>query len=879
MPELPTGTVTFLFTDIEGSTRLLQELGEGYRRIQDRHAEIMRAAFVNGHEIRTEGDSFFVVFRSPVDAARAAVEAQRALSSEDWPHGAPLRVRMGMHTGEGVLGGDDYLGIDVNRAARIAAAGHGGQVLISDATRGLVEHSLPEGVALRDLGLHRLKDIGHPERMHDLVIDGLAADFPPIRTLDVRPTNLPPLRTSFVGRERELAEISELLAATRLLTLTGPGGTGKTRLALRVAEDLLERFSDGVFFVDLAPLTDPALVLGEIASTLRILEGPGRAVADTLAEQLRDREMLLVLDNMEQLVQAAPAVAALLDAAPLLRVLATSRVPLRVQGEQEYHVRPLPLPRAEEIADLERLTTCESVRLFAERAAAVRPGFRITEETAPAVAEIASRLDGLPLALELAASRVKVLGPRDLSDRLQQRLPLLTGGARDLPERHRTLRGAIEWSHGLLGPDEQRLLARLSIFAGGWTLQAAEAVCNADIDVLEGLEALVDSSLVRRRDLGDGSSWFRMLETIREYAAERLASSGERPQIRRRHADHVLALVEEAQPQLTREHQGAWIEGLEREHDNLRAALDYADEAGEAEIAVRIAAAVWRFWQQRGYLAEARARTERLLDFPEVAERGRLRAAALTTLGNIVYWQGDYERMAPLYEEALGIARELGDRRLLAEALNNASFIPLVRGEVPRLRSVLEDALVEAQAAGDRALEASIRNGLAFQHMLGGDLAAAREAIEEVIVLHRDAGDLMFLAETLLALAAVDFFEGDLVASTRRIKEGMRINVEIRYVMGVAVTFYPLAVAAVHQERYVRAAILIGASNRWQEELGGGPPAFVLEMFGNPEVAARDHLDTEEFERTLAEGRAMSFDEAVAFALEEEGSNRSASSR
>jgi predicted ATPase/class 3 adenylate cyclase len=872
MPELPTGTVTFLFTDIEGSTRLLQELGERYREVQDRHAEIMRAAFVNGHEIRTEGDSFFVVFRSPLDAARAAVEAQRTLSSEDWSHGTPLRVRMGMHTGEGVLGGDDYLGIDVNRAARIAAAGHGGQVLLSDASRGLVEHGLPEGVTIRDLGRHRLKDIEHPEHLHDLVIEDLPADFPPIRTLEARPTNLPELRTSFVGRERELAEIAELLAATRILTLTGPGGTGKTRLALRAAADQLDRFADGVFFVDLSPLTDPALVLSEIASTLRIPEAPGRPFADTLAESLRDRDMLLMLDNMEQLIEAAPAVGALLDAAPRLRALVTSRIPLRVQGEQEFHVLPLPLPGPEDQRNLERLTTCESVMLFAERAAAVRPGFRVTEESAPAVAEIASRLDGLPLALELAASRVKVLGPQELRRRLEQRLPLLTGGARDLPERQRTLRDAIEWSHDLLSADEQRLFARLSVFAGGWMLDAAEAVCGPD--ALDGLTSLVDASLVRRRELDDGSTRFRMLETLREYASERLAASGEEAEVRQHHARYVHDLVEEAKGQLTREHQGAWIERLEREHDNVRTALDWAENVGDAEMAVGIAAAVWRFWQQRGYLAEARARTERLLDFPEVEERGRLRAVALGTLGSVAYWQGDYQRMAPLYEEELDIARELGDRWLLAEALNNASFIPLVRGELGRVQSVLEDALVEAQAVGDRVLEASIRNGLAFQHMLRGDHPAAIAAIHEVIALHREAGDRMFLAETLLALAAVEYLTEDPESARRHIRESMLINLDIGYVMGVAVTFLPMALAAAKQGRYARAATLVGAAHRWRDELGGGPPTYVMDLFGDPEVLARDHLSTEEFERAMAEGRGMSFDQAVAFALEEEGSTQ-----
>jgi predicted ATPase len=829
----------------------------------------MRIAFAGGHEIRTEGDSFFVSFASPVSAVRAAVAAQRALGEEDWPHGSALRVRMGLHTGEGTAGGDDYLGIDVNRAARIAAAGHGGQVLLSDATRALVEHALPDGVVIRDLGLHGLKDIEHPEHLHDLVIEGLPADFPPIRTLEVRPTNLPPLRTSFVGRARELAEISELLPTTRLLTLTGPGGTGKTRLALRIAGDQLDRFADGVFFVDLSPLTDPTLVTTEIASVLKIPETPGRALADTLAEQLRDREMLMLLDNLEQLIEAAPTVTAILDAAPRVRVLATSRVPLRVQGEQEYHVRPLPLPRPEDQGDLERLTRCESVMLFAERAAAVRPDFRLTEETVGAVAEIAAQLDGLPLALELAASRIRVLGPKDLRERLQQRLPLLTGGARDLPERQRTLRGAIEWSHDLLNPDERRLFALLSVFAGGWTLEAAEAVCGGDVDVLDGLTSLVDASLVRRRELDDGTTRFRMLETIREYAAERLAASGRETEIRRRHALHMRDLAEAAVPHLDRADSGAWMLRLEHEHDNIRTALDWAEREGDADTAVRIAAALWGFWRRRGHLAESRSRLERLVTLPALQGRDRRRVRALGALGSIAYWQNDYERIAPLYDEALGIARELGDRQLLAEALHNASFIPLAHGQIGQGEDLAREALAEARAAGDTVLEGRIRGGLAYQYMVRGDVAGALVATREAVALHRREGQIMSLAESLNALAAVEYASGDPAGADGHIREAFRIHLEDRNLVGVAFALTLMAVVAIREERYARAVTLTAASARWQEELGGGPPGFVRRYFIDPDAVGREHLTEDEYQRALARGRAMSLDEAAVFALEE----------
>jgi class 3 adenylate cyclase len=465
--QLPTGTVTFLFTDIEGSIRLLQRLGDAYRAVQDDHARIMRRAIDEGGgvAIRTEGDSFFAVFADHAAAVRAAVTAQRDLAAHPWPQGMPLRVRMGLHTGRGELGGDDYLGIDVNQAARIAAAGHGGQVLLSEATESLVRHDLPDGVTIRDLGEHRLKDLDHPVRIHDLVIEGLPAEFPPLKTLDV-PSTLPSPLTSFVGREREAEQVAELLRASRLVTLIGPGGTGKTRLAVEVARRSVDAFPDGSYFVDLSPITDPMLVPDSIASALRFLpERSGRSVLEILQDHLRDRKALLLLDNFEQVLPGADTVAALLEAAPRIRVLATSRSPLGLSGEQAFPVPPLGILDAAD--DVAALRQSEAVSLFVDRATAVDPSFSLADEDVPIVAAICARLDGLPLAIELAASRVRLLPPRQLLERLEPALPMLVGGPRDAPERQRTLEAAIGWSYDLLDEGGRILFRRLSVFAGG----------------------------------------------------------------------------------------------------------------------------------------------------------------------------------------------------------------------------------------------------------------------------------------------------------------------------------------------------------------------------------------------------------------------------
>jgi predicted ATPase/class 3 adenylate cyclase len=538
----PSGTVTLLFTDIEGSTSLLHELGELYGDALATHRRLLREACARhgGSEIDTQGDAFFVAFASASDAVAAALDAQLALAAQRWPHDRELRVRMGIHTCEARQTGEGYVGVGVHRAARICTAGHGGQVLVSHTTRELLAEEPVGEVALRDLGPHRLKDLTQPERIFQLVAEGLDDQFPPLDTLDARPTNLPTQPTPLIGRERELAQVRDRLVSDEvaILTLTGSGGTGKTRLGLQAAADSLGRFPSGTFFVALAPLSDPELVVPTIAQVLGLRVPRGRALMQVLAEYLAQRKLLLVLDNVEHVVAAARAVAKLVAAGPGLTVLATSREPLHVSGERVFPVPPLELPDVG--ADWESVVANEAVSLFVERAQSLRPDFELTEANAPAVAAICRRLDGLPLAIELAAARVSLFPPAALLGRLDERLEVLTGGARDRPARHKTLRATLDWSHDLLSEPRRRLFARLAVFVGGWTLEAAETVCNGDLDVFDGLASLFDKSLVRLEG-SDEEPRFALLETIREYALEKLRESGEESERRDRHLAWSLA--------------------------------------------------------------------------------------------------------------------------------------------------------------------------------------------------------------------------------------------------------------------------------------------------------------------------------------------------
>jgi predicted ATPase/class 3 adenylate cyclase len=875
MAELPTGTVTFLFTDIEGSTRLIQELGSEYAAARDEQASIIRGACgeCGGVEVSTHGDSFFLVFRSPVGAVRAAVAAQRALAAHAWSPGPPLRVRMGLHTGEGIPGGDDYVGLDVNRAARIADAAHGGQVIMSDATRGLVERALPEGVSLRDLGEHRLRDITHPEQLHDLAIEGLPADFPPPRTLDARPNNLPLQLTSFVGRAQEITEVRRLLGRTRLLTLTGAGGTGKTRLALQVAAEILTEFKGGCFFVDLSAVTDPTLVPSALAQALSVPEVAGQPILEVVKEHLRDRELLLVVDNFEQVAEAGPVIEDLLTAAAKVKVVVTSRVVLSLRGEQEYVVQPLEPPDPERLPDVLTLGRFEAVQLFTERALAVRPGFRVTEKNAPAVAEITARLDGLPLAIELAATRTKVLTPEQMLPRLQERLSFLTSGARTLPDRQRTLRGAIAWSHDLLDDAERGLFARLSVFTGGWTLESAEAVCDPEglgLDALDGLTSLVDKSLVRRSESTDGHPRFSMLETIREYGQEQLAAGEARGMVRQRHAEHFLALALEAESHLTAADQGEWLDRCDVEHANIRAALWWAIEAGKADGAQDAAGALWRFWQQRGHLAEGRRWFEEILAMPSGRRRTPARAKALIGAGGIAWWQQDRGAAGTFYEEALAIEREVGDPARIAEALYNLAFV-VAGDDLDSAARMHEESLDLFRQAGDERGVAQVLAMLVMRDAQAGDWDRVVGGLEETVATWRRLGDRLHLAFDLVWLAFGYGRVGRRQEARSSALEALELFHEADNPTGIGIALIDLAFLAIWEGRHLDAIKLAGAHDSLRERVGGPPGAIGGIMEGDPAADARAHLPEDVAQRAWEEGRAMSLEESVALAREDAG--------
>jgi predicted ATPase/class 3 adenylate cyclase len=869
---LPTGTITFLFTDIEGSTLLLQELGDRYADVLREHGEIVRRALERegGAELGTEGDSFFAVFASPAAAIRAVVEAQRALAGHPWPDGVQVRVRMGLHTGEGTPVGNGYVGLDVHRAARIGDAGHGGQVLLSEASAALIQQSLPDGVELVDLGDHRLKDLPNPERLFQLSIDGLPTQFPPPRSLDARPNNLPAHMSSFIGRDDVIHEVVAALGQTRLLTLTGPGGTGKTRLALEVAYRQLPAFPDGVWFVDLSAVTDPSVVPTEIAIAVGATRDPGASVFECLEQHLRDRKLLMVLDNFEQVLDAAMAVEHLLSHSPGLKVMVTSRSVLSVYGEREYPVPPLRLPEPDSAEILETMGRSESVSLFVDRARAVRPDFELTPENALAVAEICSRLDGLPLAIELAAVRVNVLTPQAMLPRLDERLSLLTTGPRSLPERQRTLRGAIDWSYRLLDEPRRRLFTRLAVFSGGGTLEAIEAVGDSDLGapVLDVLGSLVDDSLLRRTETPEGELRFQMLETIRDYAAERLEAEPDAEAVHRRHGEYFLDQATGAEPHLVGVDQKEWLDRFDHDHDNIRAALRWSVQAGEIEAGQRAAGALWRFWHQRGHLAEGRRKLEHLLSDPGGAARTEARFKALTGAGGLAYWQNDYPATERFYSEALEVARELDDPHAIAQALYNLSYVDRIRGDVDEGYSKLRTVLDMARSLDDRLMVADCLYILGNQELREGRPEEGLPMVEEALAIHRELGNLFATADSLSGLGSFYRILGDCDAAAAAQREAMEMFVEVGNPTGIAMTLEEMAMVETIEGRYERALRLAGAAEALREQTGGGPPAELMRS-AESFAESRRNLDPEAGERAWAEGREMDADKAVQYALEE----------
>src|SRR3989440_3463840 len=791
MHHLPMGTVTLLFTDMEGSTRLLQQVGERYTDLLQEYRQLLRAAFGrwNGNVVDTQGDAFFVAFARATDAVSGAVAAQRALASHFWPEGAVVRVRMGLHTGEPTLSSEGYTGLDVHLAARMMSAGYGGQVLLSQTTRALVEHDLPTGVSLRDLGTHRLKDLQQKSHLYQLVIADFQASFPPLKTLDTHPNNLPVQPTPLIGRAKEVALVQNLLQReeVRLLTLTGPGGIGKTRLGLQVAAQLTDRFADGVFFVNLAPISDSTFVVPAIAQTLGLKETGGQPLHDLLQASLQDRQLLLLLDNFEQVLGAAEHLADLLAACPRLKVLVTSRFVLHVRGEQEFAVPPLAVPSPTHVPDLVALSQYEAVALFISRAQAVKPDFQVTHANALAVAEICAHLDGLPLAIELAAARVKLLPPQALLARLGKRLAVLTSRERDLPVRQQTLRNTIAWSYHLLDAEEQQLFRRLSVFASGCRISAIEAICStlgAQVEpVLDTVASLIDKSLLQQTEQEGEEPRLLMLETIREYGLEVLTTSGEMEITRQAHALYYLRLSEEAEPELAGPQQAIWLERLEREHDSLRAALQWGLAPGEdghrREMTLRLGGALRRFWIVHGHLSEGRNFLERAL----VESKGvpaSVQVKAFVTAANLANKQGDNDRTEVLAEKSRALYQELGDTQGIALSLRLLAGVAGRRGTLTAARMLNEEALALFREVGDKEGAAWSLQNMGLLTIAQGEFAEAHALLEESLAFHREVGNKAGMAHALWALASALFdFQGDPTTIRALVEESLALSEEV----------------------------------------------------------------------------------------------------
>ncbi|MCC6313636.1 MAG: tetratricopeptide repeat protein [Thermomicrobiales bacterium] len=752
MSERPEGIVAFLFTDIEGSTRLWERNARAMRAAVARHDATLAAAIAaeGGVLFKHIGDAVQAAFPSASGALAAAVAAQRALAAASWAETGPLRVRMAIHIGEAVptVTGDYHQAPCLNRLARLLAAGHGGQILLSTAARGAIGDRLPEGVTPTDLGRHRLRDLLESDVISQATVAGLPHRFPPLKTLEGFPTNLPSQPNVIIGRERELAAIAGLLAdeRRRLLTLTGPGGVGKTRLALQAAADLLDGFPDGVFSIELGQMTDPALVLPTIASTLGVRDPGGTDLDAALAERIGTQRMLLALDNLEQLSGCAPRLAALLAACPDLRIIATSRIPLRIAAEQLLDVTPLVLPARD--ADAERVVEVPAVRLFLERARARLPGFDPCAGDLAAIATLCRRLDGLPLALELAAAALRYATVAELLAGLDRRFALPADGDPARLTHQRALETTIAWSYDRLTESPQRLMRQAAIFAGGWATEAGRAVVADPDEIATGLAALLDASLIRRETI-DGVSRWSMLESIRAFALERLERSGEAAGVRRRHAEWCLALAREADAAHHGPEQERWLIRLEREHDNLRAALGWA-AADDDAIVLPLAGALWRFWRVRGHFTKGRRWLDEALrcevDDPPA------RADALLGAGALAREQGDLATAERHWRAALEPVRAIGDRGREAALLNNLGTAALERGDLAGAETRFTESLALARTLGDRRRAGDALANLGALAHYRGDTRLALERYRESLAVAREMGDRSATADTLLNL-------------------------------------------------------------------------------------------------------------------------------
>ncbi|MGA7731960.1 MAG: tetratricopeptide repeat protein [Chloroflexia bacterium] len=866
MEKLPSGTVTFLFTDIEGSTKRWEEQPGAMRGDLARHDALLKEIFTahEGYVFKTIGDAFCVAFARASDAIVATVEAQQALHKGQWEVVGGIKVRMALHTGMTEERDGDYFGPAVNRVARLLSAGHGGQVLLSLTTEELVNSVLPPGTRLEDMGEHCLKDLQRPEHIYQLRIESLPQNATPLKTLNYRPHNLPLQSTPFIGRAREVEFLKKQLQRDdmRLMTLTGLGGTGKTRLSLQVGAEMIDNFNDGVFFVALANELDPSSVASAIAGALSVAEVDGRSLVDSLKDHLKEKQMLLILDNFEQVLGATMLISTFVSGCANLKLLVTSRSALRIYGEKEHAVPPMALPDPRRKVSLETLLENETIQLFLNRAQAVKPDFELTTENAAAVVAICNKLDGLPLALELAAARIRLLPPQTMLARLESRLKILTGGAKDLPARQQTLRAAIDWSYDLLSAEDRALFRRLAVFVSGCTLEAMESVCiiedSTEIDVLNETESLVSKSLLRQDVQDDGEPRFTMLETVREYAHERLLESGEEQMVHEQHLAHYMALAEEAEPQLAGAAQATWLNRLELEHDNMRVALTWALANNCIEQALRIAGALARFWVVRSYLTEGRRRLaealavtelhtngngfmldlvgvggsddevrgyiqEGLLELNRVlqhADPGKLtnaalaaRAKALNGAGNLSHRQGDYNEARKLYLESLAIRQQLGDLQGIAASFNNLASVTYRQGDYKGARALYQESLDIKRRLGEKRSIASTLNNLGIIAQETGDDAEARQFYQESLQIRRQLKDRHGTSASLEGLGVLTFEAGDFGQARTYLDECLLIRRDLNDTQGIAHALHDLGNLLFAEERYNE------AYEHWEESL------------------------------------------------------------
>ena len=875
MLDLPTGTVTFLFTDIEGSTLLLQRLGADYAGLLADHHRLLRAAIQKwrGVEVDTQGDAFFVAFSRAADAVRAVQEMQYSLAAHTWPAQASVRVRMALHTGEPALTLMGYVGLDVHRAARICSAGYGGQVLLSAATQAIAAADLPEGASLRLLGAYRLKDLQRPEEIYQLVISGLPADFPPLKSLDLHPNNLPLQLTSFIGRAGEIALVEAALERSRLVTLTGPGGAGKTRLALQVGAELLDRYPDGIWFVELAPLSSPALVPQAVAAALKLPENPNLPLMETLCAALSPRSSLIILDNCEHLVEAAARLAGdLLRICPHLKILATSREILNLPGEAVMAVPSLSLPAAGVSLSPEAFTQYESVRLFIDRAIAWQPGFRVTEQNAAAIARICTALDGIPLALELAAARVRSLAVEQIAARLDDRFRLLTRGSRTGLPHHQTLTAAIDWSYDLLSEPERLLFRRLAVFAGSWSLEAAEQVCAgaplSQDDILDLLARLVDKSLVLC-DQSDGCARYHCLETLRQYALDKLAEAGEADRIRGAHFQAFYKLVLKFETIIRTQAKAALLNSLEQDHDNLRTALAWgfaqaqpcpqegasdgfpADRDLADQVIDMVAALTW-FWFTRSHTREAAAWSEQAKGLSKIASlhaKGRAALAlgfsrwqvnnlaeaqanfeqsyahflaasdlfgeadSLHMLGHVRADQGFHAESRQLFERSMAIFRQIGHNYMLLTLLGDLGLVAYLASETDLAFRLCNEQLELAHQIGDPDNTAAALNRLGDLCRLTGSWERAGDYYRACQTAVADTGFTTMNPSLMHNLAHVALNLGNLPEALGLFRQGMDGFMAENDHKGALECLEGLAETCVAQADYAKAALLFGAAD------------------------------------------------------------------